>query len=71
MPRRAEAQAETLRALADQVEHGKPLPRELDEAMAEALEDRIDLAAVKDWHARKARGEKAIPAADVYRKLKL
>lgn len=65
------AQARTLRALADQVEHGKPLPRELADAMAEALEDRKDAEAVRDWRARKAAGEKTIPAADVYRKLGL
>jgi phage gpG-like protein len=65
------AQAETLRALADQVEHGKPLPRELATALIEALEDREDVEAVRDWRARKARGEKTIPAAEVYRKLKV
>ena len=39
--------------------------------MTEALEDREDLAAVRAWREAQKTGAKAIPAADVYRKLKL
>jgi len=71
-PRASTLQAEALRALADQVdESGEPLPPEQANAILDALEDREDVAAVRAWRAAQKRGEKATPAADVYRKLKL
>jgi hypothetical protein len=69
--RSSTATAQALRVLADEVERGEPLPPELEKAVTDALEDREDLAALHEWREGEKRGEKTIPAADVYRKLGL
>jgi hypothetical protein len=69
--RSSTAAAQVLRLLADEVERGQPLPPELEKAVTDALEDREDLAALREWRDAQKRGEKTIPSADAYRKVGL